>query len=60
MAAKTASQAVALIAWLIADTCSTFAPRRTASGSVAGAIRAAADPARRYENSWPCAPWVTK
>ena len=60
IAAKTASQAVAEIAWLIADTCSTFAARSTASGSVAGVIRAAAEPARRYENSCPCAPWVTK
>ena len=41
------------IAWLIAERCSTRAARSTSSGSDAGVMRDAADPLRRYENSWP-------
>ena len=47
MAAKTVSQALPLIAWLIPETCSMRVPRITSSGSVDGSILDAADPRRR-------------
>ncbi len=51
IAANTASQAPALIAWLMPDTCRIAAAPITSRGSVSGVIRDAADPARKYENS---------
>ena len=47
MAAKQASHADAEIDWLIADRWSTRVARIAASGSEAGVMREAADPARR-------------
>src|SRR5690349_21709993 len=60
IAAKHASHADAEIAWLIADRCSTRVARSTPSGSDSGCMREAAEPVRRYENSWPFAPCETK
>ena len=60
IAANTASHAVVEIAWLMPDTCSAPLALITSSGSVAGDIRLAAEPARMYENAWPDGPCVTK
>ncbi len=59
-AANTASHAVAEIAWLMPDACSSRAARIIGSGRCSGRMRLAAEPARRYENSWPFAPCATK
>ena len=47
MAANTVSQALALMAWLMPDTCRYFAPRIRSAGRSAGVMRLAALPARR-------------
>jgi hypothetical protein len=47
IAANTVSQALALIAWLMPDTCNTLADRITGKGRSDGRMRLAAEPARR-------------
>ena len=60
MAAKTASAAFGEIAWLMPDACRMRAARIASSGKSKGVMRLAAEPARRYENSCPFGPWLTK
>jgi hypothetical protein len=56
MAAKHASQADDEMAWLIPERCRMRVSDTTSSDTFAGVMHEAAEPARRYENSWPCGP----